>query len=142
MPKPSPPPKPNPHRIWLKVAMQSGALERIPSHYPLGAGGSRDTMDSALDLLTELRDPATSARTLDEIVADAVRFRRWVESCQKTSRRTILAESRPGEGFEAESYRPSRIDPERRPEDGVSSPRTFSPRSDPMWDDLLDGLGF
>jgi hypothetical protein len=141
MSKPSPRPKPNPLRVWLKQAIHSGTLERIPRHYSPGAGGSHDTIDYARDLLAELRDPDTSARPLDAIVDDAVRFRRWVESRQQVSRRIILAESRPGEGYEPEPPRPARDDRERRPERDQRAPRQASPRSDPMWDELLDGLG-
>lgn len=143
MSKPAPPPKPNPLRTWLKQAIQSGALERIPSHFPAGAGGSRDTMDYAHELLAELRDPDTSPRSLDEIVADAQRFRRWVESRQQVSRRIILAESRPGEGYEYEPEppRPWRDDRGGRPAEEPQAPRPVPPQSDPMWDEFLDGLG-
>jgi hypothetical protein len=139
MPKSSPPPKPNPLRVWLKQAIQSGALERIPSHYPVGRG-SRDTLDYAGELLAELRDPDTSPRPLNEIVADAIRFRQWVESRQQISRRIILAESRPGDGFDPRPPQPSRDDHHRPAARESSAPRPVPPRSDPMWDEFLDGL--
>ncbi len=140
MPRPLPPPKPNPLRAWLKQAMQSGILERIPQRCPLGPGGSSDTLDYALELMAELRDPDTSPRELAAIVADAQAFRRWVESRQQVSRRIILAESRQGEGFEPEPLRPARVEQEHRTERAPSRPPA-SPRADPMWDELLDGLG-
>ena len=81
-------------------------------------------------------EPESTPRPIDEVIADAVRFRGWVESRQKNARRIIVAETRPGEGFEPEpmpQLRRERIDPEPPP-----GPR---PQVDPMWDDLLDGLG-
>jgi hypothetical protein len=124
----------------LKQAMGSGALERIPPRYPLGAG-SHDTIDYALALLAELGDPHASPRPLEEIVADAVRFRRWVESRQQISRRIILADTRQGEGFEPQPEPPtSRPERGRRPASDPPASRPRSARSDPMWDEFLDGL--
>lgn len=134
----SPPPKPNQLRVWLKQAIESGALERIPSQYPL-ASGSRDTFEYARGLLAELRDHAANARPLEAIVKDARQFRAWVETRQQVSRRIILAESRAGEGFETEFTQPAPEDPPRLRGETRPAPRSKSPRPEPMWDDWLDG---
>lgn len=141
MSRPNPRSRPGPLRVWLNQAMHSGALERIAARCPFGAGGSQGTIDYALALMEALRDPHGDARSLDEIAAEAARFREWVESRQQVSRKIILSESRQAETYDPTPEAPARRTPPRRAERPSSEGRSAWPRSDPMWDDLLDGLG-
>jgi hypothetical protein len=139
MKQPTPPPKPGPLRSWLKLALRSGALERIPRHFPDGAHGPVDTIDYARELLESLNEAAANPGSMPEVALAAAQFRDWVESRQQISRRIILAESRPGEGIERAPERPPTSPGGRMPRS--VRPSSPSPRSDPMWDDFLDGQG-
>lgn len=127
-------------RAWLKLAIQSGVLGRVPPRYdPDGSGVPRPTEDYARGILAELKDPESSGRPLRDILADARRFRDWVEYRQKVSRRMILGQwGTEGAAARVPEVRPSpRAGREKRPR--AADLDEARPRSDPMWDDWLDG---
>jgi hypothetical protein len=137
-----PEPRANRHqlRVWLKWAIESGLLSKVlPRYDPDGSGDPQPTEDYARALLAELEDPDSSRRLLGEILADAHRFRDWVEYRQKVSRRMILGhwDSEGAAARVLEFRLPTRPDREKRParldRDGLE------PNSNPMWDDCLDG---
>ena len=98
MRKPEPGPNRHHFRIWIKMAIQSGLIDKLPPHYePDGTQRPLRTDEHAHHLLAELRDPEASRRTLKEIIADVRQFKSWVESRQKDDRRRSLVESRPEE---------------------------------------------
>ncbi len=116
-------------RVWLKWAIESGLLDKLPPQYdPDDSQTTQPTDRHARQLLAELRDPDSSTRRLSQVLADARRFRAWVEFRQKISRRIILAETQiQSEGAGATVL------------EGQPSTRTEAQaRSDPMWDDWLD----
>ena len=83
-------------RIWIKMIIQSGLIDKLPPLYEAdGFQNSQSTESFARQLLVELRDPDASKRTLQEIVADAQQFKHWVEARRKDGRRRMLVESRP-----------------------------------------------
>ena len=130
-------------RVWLKSAIESGVLERVPPQCdPDGSGDPQPTVDYARGLLAELKNPDSSERPLPEILAAARRFRDWVEYRQKMSRRIILGHW-DSEG--AAGWVPERLAPPPRPERERRPVRTGledagpRPHADPMWDDWLDG---
>lgn len=139
----------HPLRVWLKLALQSGVLDRIPPRCdPDGTGTPRPTEEYARALLAELKDPESSDRTLTEIVASARRFRDWVEFRQKISRRMILGQwtSEGAAAAGAADWMPERRTPAaaraprmKRPDPTDPDDAPARPRSDPMWDDWLDG---
>lgn len=138
----------HPLRVWLKLALQSGLLDRIPPRCdPERTGAPCPTEEYARALLAELNDPESSDRTLPEIVAAARRFREWVEFRQKVSRRMILGQWQ-SEGAAAAdaAWTPERRTPAptrahriKRPDRTDPDDAPARPRSDPMWDDWLDG---
>ncbi len=137
-----PEPRANRHqlRVWLKWAIDSGVLDRVPPQCdPDGSGDPQPTEDYARGLLAELKDPESSRRTLIQILADTRQFRDWVEYRRKVSRRMILGQwdSDGAAALPPESRPPVRPDREKQPvridREGVR------PKSDPMWDDWLDG---
>jgi hypothetical protein len=98
MPKPEPGPNRHHFRIWIKMAIQSGLIDKLPPVYkPGGTQGTLRTDEYAHQLLAELQDPDASRRTLKEIIADVRQFKSWVASRQKDSRQRTLVESRPEE---------------------------------------------
>jgi hypothetical protein len=111
--------------VWVRWAIESKLVDKLPAQY--GAGGPRNsesTVGYASHLLAELRDPASSERPLSQILADAQRFREWADSQQTISPRIGLDE----------------IDLEPQPrERAPGAQRGSKTKSDPMWDDLLDG---
>jgi hypothetical protein len=139
MPKPQPRVNRHHYRVWIKWAIESGLLEKLPPLYDLdGIPDPETTEEHARRLLAELRDPDASRRRLPEILADARRFKAWVEARRKDGLQAILRERRPDE--------PIFIPPRREPQGTTGrEPRPFSarrvdpdPRSDPMWDEWLD----
>ncbi len=131
-------------RVWLKSAIESGLLDRVPPRYdPDGSGDPQPTEDYARRLLAELKDPESSRRLLTEILAEARRFREWVEHRQKMSRRIILG------GWDSEgaaAWVPERLAPtptrparEERPARIDREDAGGRPDADPMWDVWLDG---
>ncbi len=127
-------------RVWLKWAVESGLLDKLP---PLcdaeGCGGPQPTDQYARRLLAELRDPESSTRPLKQIIVDAHQFRMWVEARQKHSRRIILTEMHPGDLGEWAPQR-CRSNPAVREDGPAPAPRKpTSPGRNPMWDDWLDG---
>jgi hypothetical protein len=133
---------PNRHqvRVWIRWAIESALLEKVPALCDAeGCEAPEPTVQYARRLLAELRDPDSSRRTLNQIMADAHAFQRWVEARQKRSRQLILAELHPGK---LGDWAPQRrftgtAGTEARPE---PTPRKFaSPRRSPMWDEWLDG---
>jgi hypothetical protein len=138
MPKPTPGAGPNQLRAWLKMTLRSGLLDRLPPRYASpGSDGALDTSDYAQELMAELSDPDSGPRLRAETVADALRFRAWVESRLKVSRRIILSEGRTDDEGDIEPEHAARDD--GRPVRRTIAPRPAPPRADPMWDDLLDG---
>ena len=90
MPKPQPGPNRHHFRIWIKMAIQSGLIEKLPPLYePIGNQSPFQTEAYARRLLTELRDPEASRRPLKEIIADARQFKTWVESRRKDGLKRI-----------------------------------------------------
>jgi hypothetical protein len=127
-------------RVWLKLAIETGVLDRVPPRYdPDGSGEPQSTHDYARRLLVELKDPESSERLLGEILADARRFREWVEYRQKVSRRMILGQwETEGAVDWVPEHRPSNHN-ERGKNPHWLGPDVARPKSDPMWDDWLDG---
>jgi hypothetical protein len=118
-------------RIWLRSSLRSGLLDRLPLLYePAGM----PTVEYAWKLLDQLRNPDPHVRPVREVIAEAKAFGVWVVACQKAARRTVLAE-RIGKVVE-----PALVIPyvPRNPPRRVAPPPQGSPRSNPMWDDLLD----
>jgi hypothetical protein len=129
-------------RVWLKSAIESGVLDRVPPRYdPDSSGDPQPTEDYARGLLAELKDPESSRRLLREILAEAQRFREWVEYRQKMSRRIILGQwdSEGAAGWVPERLTTARPDRERRPARPGREDVGARPTADPMWDDWLDG---
>src|SRR5689334_759149 len=91
--KPEPKPTRGQLRVWLKWAVQSGLLDKLPPNYDLDEQSDpAATEQVARQLLAELRDPDSSHRPVSRIKADVDLFRRWVESRQRISRQIILNE--------------------------------------------------
>jgi hypothetical protein len=129
-------------RVWLKGAIESGLLDRVPPQYdPDGSGDPQPAEDYARRLLADLKDPESSGRLLREILAEARRFRDWVEYRQKVSRRIILGrwDSEGAAAWVPERLTSTRPDPEKRPLRIEWEDARTRPRADPMWDDWLDG---
>ncbi len=130
----------HPLRIWIKWALETGLFEKLPSEYAsAGSENPFGTESYARHLLAELRNPDSSRRTLQQIIADARHFRTWVEARQKDYRRLVLRENgyqRPHGVMPAETRPSISIDREIKP--GQTRTRSPNPRSNPMWDDWLD----
>jgi hypothetical protein len=130
-------------RVWFKGAIESGVLDRVPPQYdPGGSGDPQPIDDYARGLLTELKDPDSSRRPRQEIIAEARRFRDWVEYRQKMSRRIILGhwDSEGAAGWVSERLAPTpRPERERRPARTGREDAGLRRHADPMWDDWLDG---
>ncbi len=95
MPKSEPGPNRHHFRIWIKMALQSGLIDRLPPVYEPGElQNPLRTEEFARQLLAELRHPDASRRTLKEIIASARQFKSWVEARRKDDRHR--ARSRPG----------------------------------------------
>ena len=144
MPKPEAGPNRHHFRIWIKMALQSGLIDKLPSIYePDGFQNALRTDQYARHLLAELRDPDASHRTLKEIIADARRFKSWVETRRKDARSRMLMDSRPED---------RRIEmPPRQPRVTIAAERRAlraqrpdqtdaDPKFHPMWDDWIDSL--
>jgi len=136
MPKNEPVANRHHFRVWLKLAIETGLLEKLPPQYePDDSQPPQPTDRYARQLLAELRDPDSGRRPLSQILADARRFRAWVDFRQKVIRRLILAE---GASVVVPEGQPStRAAPEKSPRQ--RDPGGASPKSNPMWDDWLDG---
>jgi hypothetical protein len=131
-------------RIWLKMAIQSGLIDRLPPLYEAdGFQTPLRTDEYARQLVAELRDPDASRRALTEIIASARQFKSWVEARRKESRHRALIECRPEERIiDLPPGRPRTFSPDkRRPrqEQRTNQPDS-SPRLHPMWDDWIDSL--
>ena len=129
-------------RVWLKLALETGLLERVPPQCdPDGIGDPQPTDEYARRLLAELKDPESSERSLREILAAARRFVDWVEYRQKMSRRIILGgwDSEGAAARVPEGRPPTRPDRAQRPARTERGDAGTHPNSDPMWDDWLDG---
>jgi hypothetical protein len=143
---PKPPPSPNRHhfRVWIKWAIESGLLEKLPRSYePDESQPARETDRFARQLLSELRDPDASKRPLKEIIADARQFRAWVEARRKDNLRQILVESRPEDRIvEFPPRRPRTAPSHERPPRGTERTEQpeANPRLNPMWDDWVDSF--
>jgi len=97
------------------------------------------TNQYARQLLAELRDPESSRRPLKQIIADAQKFRLWVESRQKHCRQLILAELHPGDLGDWIPERRARNTTEVQVQPELVPLKSRNPRRSPMWDDWLDG---
>jgi hypothetical protein len=129
-------------RVWLKSAIESGLLDRVPSRYDLdGSGDFEFTEYYAHRLLTELKYRNANRRALHSIVAQARQFREWVEDCQKMSPRMILGgwDSECAAARVPERLDPARPDREKRPTRPGREDGGARPDADPMWDVWLDG---
>jgi hypothetical protein len=123
-------------RVWLKLALETGLIEKLPPHYaPDDSQPPQPTDRFARQLVAELRDPDSSRRPLSQILADARRFRAWVDIRQKVNRRAILAEV--ASASLPERQPPTPAVPTKSPRQ--REPRGASPKSNPLWDDWLDG---
>ncbi len=127
-------------RVWLKWVIQSGLLERLPPQYDRGGEGSPQPTEAVLRrLLTALQASELSRQDLLEITAEVAEFRRWVEAWRKAALQRILAE------VETERCHPLRLErwavaAYRNPElNNRRPPPPRALRSDPMWDEHLDG---
>jgi hypothetical protein len=141
---PAPQPGANRHqlRVWLKSAIESGVLERVlPQCDPDGSGCPQPTEDYARGLLAELKDPNSSERPLREILAEARRFRDWVEYRQKMSRRIILGgwDSEGAAARVPERLALARPERQRRPTRAGRDEAGSRPHDHPLWDEWLDG---
>jgi hypothetical protein len=141
--KPEPKPTRGQLRVWLKWAVQSGLLDKLPPSYDIDEQADpAATEQVARRLLAELRDPESQGRPISRITADVDRFRRWVESRQRISRQIILTELETARADPAwlENWASAsahiREQENRR---GRTSRPSIVPRSDPMWDQDLDG---
>lgn len=141
MPKPEPVPNRHHFRIWIKMAIQSGLIDRLPPTYN-GDGFQHPlrTDEYARRLLAELRDPEASHRTLKEMIASARQFKNWVEARRKDSRHRALMEGRPEERIiDIPPGRPRAApEHERRPR-RTQQPDT-NPKLHPLWDDWIDSF--
>jgi hypothetical protein len=138
--------RPNRHhfRIWVKMAIQSGLVDRLPPLYePNPFQVSVKTGEYARQLLAALQDPDSSGRTLREIIGDARRFRSWVESRRKDSRRRTLVEGRPEERVidmpPGEPRKVPAAEPRPRRPQRSDQPDPH-PKLHPMWDDWIDRM--
>jgi hypothetical protein len=123
-------------RAWLKTAIKSGMLDRLPPYFEPEGGVRRDVLDHAHALLIELQERDSATRPPGEVLAEVRRFRAWVDDRLRRSRRIILAE---GSVEEMEVPRPVRE--VRRPAPAPPAQRSPEPRPelDPMWDRWVDG---
>ncbi len=127
-------------RVWLKGTVESGLLDRLPPQFdPDGSGHPRNVDGYARRLLARLRDPNSDSRPPRELLAELGRFRSWVESRRSVSRRIILAEGQSPDAASLERESGSRPPTSAKREQRPPAPRSTRPRSDPMWDDWLDG---
>jgi hypothetical protein len=144
MPKPEPGPNRHQFRIWIKMAIQSGLIDKLPTLYEHQGSQNRPrTGEYARQLLTELRNPDASRRTLKEIIADARQFKSWVEARRKDGRLRMMVKSRPEERIiEMPPRRPRPATAEeRRPRRSVrTNEPDASPKLHPMWDDWVDSF--
>jgi hypothetical protein len=129
-------------RVWLKWVVQSNVLERLPPVYDAEtADHGRNTEEVGRRMLSRLDNSERGREALLELQRDLPRFRHWVESRLKQSRKIILSERESGRvdraWLERESAAMSLI-PERRASRPAAPPRV-PPRWDPMWDEALDG---
>ena len=141
--KPEPKPTRGQMRVWLKWAVQSGLLDKLPPSYDLDEQADpAATEQVARRLLAELRDPDSSRRPISRITTDVDRFRRWVESRQRISRQIILNELETARAdpawLENWASASAHIREQENRRGRTSRPRIV-PRSDPMWDEDLDG---
>ncbi len=141
--KPEPKPTRGELRVWLKWAVQSGLLDKLPPSYDLDDQADPAAAEQvARQLLAELRDPDSSRRPISRITADVDRFRRWVESRQRISRQIILNELETARADPAWLENWASTSAHIREQEhgrGRTSPPRLMPKSDPMWDEDLDG---
>jgi hypothetical protein len=132
--------EPNRHhlRVWIKLALENGVLEKLPPKMRMeGNAEPQDVAQYARQLLEELTDLDSSQRALKEILADARRFRAWVEARQKDCVRHILTGPQPDD-----SSRRARM-LTRAPIDRATSctstePSKPEPALHPLWDKWID----
>jgi hypothetical protein len=128
-------------RVWIKLALENGALEKLPPRMRIeGNAELQDVSQYARQLLEELSDRESSHRALKEILADARRFRAWVEARQKDCVRHILTGPQPDD-----STRRARLVKRAPVADETSpSPQTTrqpvkpEPKLHPLWDKWID----
>jgi hypothetical protein len=141
MPKPEPGPNRHHYRVWLKWAIESGLIEKLPPLYdPDGIQNPQRTEAYARQLMAELRDPDSLKRPLKLIIADARQFKSWVEARRKDGLRIMLREGRPEERISIPPRRQARAAGERENTTRHSQREENDPRLDPMWDKWLDSL--
>jgi hypothetical protein len=130
-------------RVWLKWAVQSGLLDKLPPCYNLDEQADPPATEQvARQLLAELRDPDATGRPISRVTADIDRFRRWVESRQRISRQIILNELEMARADPAWLENWASVSAhirEHQNRRGRRSRPRIMPRSDPMWDADLDG---
>jgi hypothetical protein len=144
MPKPESGPNRHHFRIWIKMALQSGLIDKLPPLYePDKFQNPLRTEEYARQLLAELRDPDASGRNLKEIIASARQFKSWVEARRKDGRHRALIEGRPEERIiEMPPGRPRTLPPDESRMRRAQRPNQPdpSPKLHPMWDDWIDSL--
>lgn len=127
-------------RAWLKTAVRSTMLDRVPPDYePEGPGSGGPTRDHARDLLARLQalDPGTSPP--DGVLSEIRAFRSWVEARLKTSRRLILGGASGDEGAVHRLGTEKRPAPRAEPTPARHPGPGPRPEHDPLWDRWLDG---
>jgi hypothetical protein len=142
MPKPEPGANRHQLRVWLKWAIESGLLDKLPPQYDPDPEGLRDPQPTdgyARWLLADLRAPDSRRRPLNQVLADVRRFWAWVEDRRKLGRRIILAELPPSDARSMVPQRrpsaPTQREDRPRPRQSGST----HPESHPLWDEWLDG---
>jgi hypothetical protein len=139
-PRPDPPASRGRLRVWLKMALQTGVLDRVPDHH--GPSG-RSTLEYARDLFSELQSAHLSTQPPAALLTEIRAFREWVEARQRTSRRAILAEP------SREDLMSYRLGRPKKPTAPAALPSIQSPRRrsdtadtpvnlDPLWDRWMD----
>jgi hypothetical protein len=127
-------------RVWIKLALETGVLDKVPRQLMLDdLTEPCDAPEYARQLLADLKDPQSSRRTLAQILADARRFRQWIEARRKDSVRLILTGRQPGDSSRRENLLKSRSIVHERPR-AAREPSKPEPALDPLWDKWVDAF--
>jgi hypothetical protein len=125
-------------RVWIKLALENGVLEKLPPKMRMeGNAEPQDVAQNARQLLEELINPDSSQRALKEILAEARRFRAWVEARQKDCVRHILTGPQPGDSSRRTKML-SRRSIDRPASSATTNPAKPVPALHPLWDKWID----